>query len=440
VTTRVSAKLFRKISVWNLGVVRIDTKRGREALTARPEPYWQKLSRGRYLGLRKLAKGQSSWIARYRDEKGAQHYKALGEVAEAFDFDKAKDAAEAWMRDAELGVSDRLEDGKVATVASACRAYVRALKDEGRVAASHDAHMRFRRTVYGRTADSEFGPKPRKRNADASEQTSSDDRTTHAESKRPPRKWEPVEHAISNTALSKVRMPKLRSWHVELTSKGLSKAAANRTLTALKAALNFSVANRSVSAAAATEWAQVEPLKGAVRRRDLFLDIVQRRSLLANSTGGVRRLIEATMHTGCRAGELVSARRSAFDARTKSLSVIGKTGARAIPLADVSVALFAEFARDKLPSAYLLTRDDGKPWGHSDWDEEVKAAASRAKLPAGTCLYTLRHSFITQALLDGVSTLEVSKIVGTSLAMIEKHYGHLVHETARERLGKVQLV
>jgi len=41
------------------------------------------------------------------------------------------------------------------------------------------------------------------------------------------------------------------------------------------------------------------------------------------------------------------------------------------------------------------------------------------------------HSFITQALLDGVSTLEVSKIAGTSLTMIEKHYGHLVHDTAR---------
>jgi len=69
----------------------------------------------------------------------------------------------------------------------------------------------------------------------------------------------------------------------------------------------------------------------------------------------------------------------------------------------------------------------------------VKAAAMRAGLPPQTCLYTLRHSFITQALLDGVCTLEVSKIVGTSLAMIEKHYGHLVHDTARERLAKVQL-
>lgn len=70
--------------------------------------------------------------------------------------------------------------------------------------------------------------------------------------------------------------------------------------------------------------------------------------------------------------------------------------------------LFTRLARDKLPAAYLLTRDDGKRWAHSDWDELVRDAATRAELPKGTCLYTLRHSFITQALLDSMSTLEVT--------------------------------
>jgi hypothetical protein len=78
------------------------------------------------------------------------------------------------------------------------------------------------------------------------------------------------------------------------------------------------------------------------------------------------------------------------------------------PLTDPGVAFFERFAKDKLPNAHLLTPDDGRPWGHSDWDEQVKAAVSRTNLPLATCLYTLRHSFITQALLDAVSTLEVA--------------------------------
>jgi len=137
-----------------------------------------------------------------------------------------------------------------------------------------------------------------------------------------------------------------------------------------------------VSAAVAQEWTEVAPLKGAARRRELLLDVTQRRKLLAKSEGGIRRLMEAVMHTGCRAGELTSARRSAFDARTKSLTVTGKTGSRTIPLTPAAVALLTQFAKDNMPSAFLLTRDDGKPWAHSDWDEQVKEAAARAELPA----------------------------------------------------------
>ncbi|MGH8865200.1 MAG: hypothetical protein ACREA9_07535 [Pyrinomonadaceae bacterium] len=36
------------------------------------------------------------------------------------------------------------------------------------------------------------------------------------------------------------------------------------------------------------------------------------------------------------------------------------------------------------------------------------------------------------------STLDVARLVGTSIRMIEKHYGHLVASVARERLAQVR--
>ena len=69
----------------------------------------------------------------------------------------------------------------------------------------------------------------------------------------------------------------------------------------------------------------------------------------------------------------------------------------------------------------------------------MREAAKSAELPIGTVLYTLRHSWITEALMGGLSTLEVSKITGTSLVMIQQHYGHLVSTSASERLAKLQL-
>jgi len=41
--------------------------------------------------------------------------------------------------------------------------------------------------------------------------------------------------------------------------------------------------------------------------------------------------------------------------------------------------------------------------------------------------------------VDGLTTLDVAKLTGTSLAMIDKHYGHLV-QTSAERLAKVQML
>jgi integrase len=202
----------------------------------------------------------------------------------------------------------------------------------------------------------------------------------------------------------------------------------------------------------------VKQHKKADKRRETFLDLAQRRALLATATGAVRDLIEAMMVTGARPGELASALRSAFDVRTRTLKLSGKTGDRSVSLSPAAVTLFERLAKDKLPLAPLLTRDDGKAWTRAEWTELVRAAADATvmrdaqgepikdskgkpvKLPAGVSLYVLRHSWITQAITDGMTILEVAKLTGTSLKMIDEHYGHLVQSASVERLARVQMI
>lgn len=363
--------------------------RVRNVLKPRREPYWAApIARGKFIGLRKIDAETGTWIARMRDEAGRQQYKSLGYVTAAFDFDQAKAAAEQWFKTREAGVTS-----DVVTVADACRQYVEDRKREKGAATAHDAEMRFRRTVYS----TPFGDR----------------------------------------LLSKLRTPHIKTWRDGL---GLSPASSNRTLTALKAALNLAVTNRQVAAGAEIEWRSVKPLAGAGKRRGLYLDRPQRRALLNAATGAARDLLEAAMLTGARPGELVNATRGQFDARTGSMTFTGKTGSRTVPLSPAAAAVFKRAAASKLPTAQLFTRDDGKPWGHSDWDKLVREAAEKAGLPAGVCLYTLRHSFITTAIQEGMNTLEVARLVGTSVMMIEKHYGHLVHKGARERLAAVKIL
>jgi len=150
--------------------------------------------------------------------------------------------------------------------------------------------------------------------------------------------------------------------------------------------------------------------------------------------------MEAAALTGARAGELTSATCGQFDARLKTIKFDGKTGARDVVLSASALRLFKRLAKEKALMAPLLTRDDSKPWAHSDWDGLVRDAAAKAGLPKGTCLYTLRHSFITQAITDGMTTLDVARLCGTSVGMIEKHYGHFVKNAASARLAKVRML
>lgn len=367
----------------------------RASSPVRTEPYWAApIRRGQFLGFRKISTDAGSWVARIRieDERGklVQRYQALGDCTDLFDYNAAQAAAVAWFATVEAGTGS---DKSVTTVAAACRAYVAELRAGHRETTAHDAERRFERTVY--------------------------------------------DNALGGKSLTKLRGVDLKAWRDGLE---LGKASSNRTLTALKAALNLARRNKHAPAALAVELAAVAPHKNAGKRRDLYLDIKQRRALLKAASGALRDLIEAVIVTGCRAGELTSMTRGAFDDRTKAASFTGKTGSRTVPLSPDAVKLFKRLAEGKQPGELLLTRDDGQPWKHSDWDELVRDAAKAAKLPEGVCLYTLRHSWITTALQGGLATLDVARLVGTSVMMIEKHYGHLVASAARARLAKVAML
>jgi integrase len=43
-------------------------------------------------------------------------------------------------------------------------------------------------------------------------------------------------------------------------------------------------------------------------------------------------------------------------------------------------------------------------------------------------VYDLRHTFATFALRAGISTFDLSRYVGASLTMIDRHYGHLARD------------
>ena len=63
-----------------------------------------------------------------------------------------------------------------------------------------------------------------------------------------------------------------------------------------------------------------------------------------------------------------------------------------------------------------------------------------AELPIAATAYALRHSTITDLIaLHRLDTMTVSQLSGTSISMIEKHYGHLLHGHAANALASLAL-
>jgi len=393
------------------------------ALEPRRDPYWgAPLTRGRFVGYRKIADDRASWIARMRiktEGEGPQRFHSLGWATAAFGFDEAKLAAQTWFASVDSGA-----ENAPCTVNQAVDEYVANLRTEGREKTATDAQQRLARTL-----------------------------------KSTP---------LGMKKLTDLKADHIKNWLSALKSKpaNLKPANANRTLRSLKAALNFAVLKEGRPAASVTlECKRVKPFKLKDARRTLFLDREERRRLLAACGEGssLRDLLEAAALTGARGGELAGATVGQFEPHSGAMSFTGKTGTREVRVSPAAAALFRRLAQGKRPKSLLFVRRENVtgaqccmletrqqvvwwspspkavPWVSFDWGPMVRQAVIAAELPRETVLYTLRHSFISAA-LSKMTLLDVARMTGTSLLMMEKYYAHMNNDAAHAALSAVEII
>ncbi len=368
---------------------KIDSITKRRKLDPRREPYWHKLGKGRYLGFRLTQKGES-WIARIRNEEGKQNYHSLGT---GLDFDQASTLAQNWFDSVE-----NVDDVHY-TIKACVDDYVAHLRVENGEVSS----KRIKQTL-----EKHLIPQ------------------------------------LGKLELAKLTTRKLKRWRDGLVrfdgddeDTRRSKDSANRVLSLVKAAFNLAYRDRQVSSD--REWKRVEAYKGVGEGRKLFLTDKQIRTLYEATNGGLHALVKAGVLTGARYGELGAARVHDLDVINGTLHLDGKTGPRDCHLSDDALSFLKEQAKDKLPDAYLFTKDDGTPWGKSHQQRPMKAAVKAAKLPKETVFYSLRHYHISKVLLAGVPAQIVAENCGTSIKMLEKHYAKFMATDRRRMMNQVSL-
>ncbi|RTL27185.1 MAG: integrase [Burkholderiales bacterium] len=388
---------------------RIDTVKVRSALAPRKTAYWQKLANGRHLGFRKLtAASIGTWFAQAYDpgtrEQTRRGLGDFGDVPEHQRFDAAKRAADAWFKHLDCGGTP-----EVVTVKAACDDYVKQVRKLKGDTRANDIQARFERWVYGdKIAWIELNKLTRK----------------HVEAWRERLEQTPV---IVNPYAAE---PDLRP---------RSPSSINRDMTPLRAALNRALDLNDVTSDAAWRIA-LRPVKGADQRRDIYLDRKQRLKLIEHAASDVAMFLHGMSVLPLRPGALAALSVGQFDERLAVLTVgKDKTGQdRKIPLPKATVAFLRKLAKGREPDAPLFSRADGKRWDKDAWKKPIKEAVIAAGMPDKTTAYTLRHSAITD-LVPHLDLLTVAQISGTSVAMIERHYGHLRREQAAAALAKLVL-
>jgi integrase len=151
--------------------------------------------------------------------------------------------------------------------------------------------------------------------------------------------------------------------------------------------------------------------------------------------------------TGLRPGEWIALEHRDIDRDARVLYVrrayrngrvkVPKTEAsiRAVPLQTVALA-----ALERLPANGRSPLVFPSPGGgyfdlHNFRNRYWKPAQLAAGITPLRRVYDLRHTFATFALRAGIPTFELSRYMGTSLGMIDRHYGHLARDGESTRSG-----
>jgi len=366
-------------------------------------PYFRALDPKLHVGYRKGKMG-GKWVARWYVGEKAYESVTLDGVADDYqdpDGVGVLSFAQAQEQAREL-VRAKLAPAGPLTVEQACLAYVEYLRAEKKSA--DDTEWRLKKHVY-------------------------------------PEKPTDGQVVLGDKIIAELTTDEIDAWKRGMIRRSednpeverRSKDSANRVLTSVKAALNRAFNDDANRIPTDRAWRRVKPFREVGRSREVHLDRAQSKRLINVATGGFRNLVTAALVTGARPpGELASCRVKDFRADTGTLSVDGKTGQRDIVLTAEAVTFFEGIGAGKEPDALLLPKDDGTPWGKNHHQRLMADAVLRAKLPADTTIYALRHTHASQSILAGMNLKLLAENMGTSIRMLEQHYGKFIAASRRK--------
>jgi integrase len=127
-----------------------------------------------------------------------------------------------------------------------------------------------------------------------------------------------------------------------------------------------------------------------------------------------------------REAKVVYVRRALRNGRVKSTKTEGSV--RAVPLQAVALGALDQVRADRESDLLFPSPGGGYFDLHNFRNRHWKPAQIAAGIVPLRRVYDLRHTYATFALRAGISTFDLSRYMGASLTMIDRHYGHLARD------------
>jgi integrase len=204
------------------------------------------------------------------------------------------------------------------------------------------------------------------------------------------------------------------------------RATANRKLVILKAALNMAWRAHKILSDAA--WRPVEPYPETDVARLRYLNLAECTRLMNAADPDLRKMLQAALLTGCRYAELAALAATDFNPDSGTLHIrISKSGkGRHVVLTQEGIDFFRSLSAGRSPKDRLLLKAGGGRWLKSHQHRPVQDACVRARIEPPASFHTMRHTWASLAVMNGVPLLVVARNLGHSdTRMVERHYGHL---------------
>jgi integrase len=154
--------------------------------------------------------------------------------------------------------------------------------------------------------------------------------------------------------------------------------------------------------------------------------------------------------TGARQSEIIALRWGDIDLKSGTLSIskshyMGEDGQTKTAASERVIALgtpVIEALRAIKPLHltevdFLFKNSEGRPINEDKWRKKYWYRALRACNVRPRKFYATRHTFISVGLSNGVNPKWLAEYCGTSVAMIEKHYGRYIKSDSREQLERL---